>query len=473
MPLTILMFVVALCLSTIAAYYSIVGLTAIFAAAVVPIIVMGSILEIAKLTVTVWLHDNWVRCKWLMKSYLSVAVIILMLITSMGIFGFLSKAHMDQSLVSGDVQAKIAIYDEKIRISKENIDANRRALKQMDEAVDQIMGRSTTETGAERSVQIRRQQGPERKRLIAEIEAEQKKISTLNEERAPIAAEVRKVEAEVGPIKYIAALIYDEAQDTSTLERAVRWVIILLVVVFDPLAVMMLLAASESRKWQRQGSTDSTVQLEVVKPTVADTVTKTPLVDIEEPPTFSEWAANNVNSYPGNELEVEELNQAANNNKPKEDFHAVEEVEETPELSEELETSRMKQARILWKQDNPAATLKEQRKLLSRGQIDNLPWELYDGDPRIQSIVDFGKKLPARAFKGDQFVLTDSVPSRLYKFNGSQWIEINKKDTDTYTYNLAYIDFLIAGVSTGQYDPDVLTDSERIQIENRLRQDNK
>jgi hypothetical protein len=174
-----------------------------------------------------------------------------MFITSMGIFGYLSKAHMDQSLVSGDVQSKIAIYDEKIKTEKENIDAARRALKQMDEAVDQTMSRSDSERGAERAIQIRRQQQAERARLQKDIATSQSNIGRLSEERAPIAAEVRKVEAEVGPIKYIAALIYGDNPDNNLLEAAVRWVIILIVIVFDPLAVILLLASQYSFQWFR------------------------------------------------------------------------------------------------------------------------------------------------------------------------------------------------------------------------------
>ena len=109
----------ALSLSVVAAWYSILGLTAIFASAVIPIIIMGSILEVAKVTVTVWLHEYWHRCRLLMKFYLVPAVAMLMVITSMGIFGFLSKAHSDQNLVSGDSMAKVAIYDEKIRTAKD------------------------------------------------------------------------------------------------------------------------------------------------------------------------------------------------------------------------------------------------------------------------------------------------------------------------------------------------------------------
>jgi len=171
----------------------------------------------------------------------------------MGIFGFLSKAHNDQNLVSGDVQSKIAIYDEKIKTAKDNIDANRKALKQMDEAVDQVMGRSSDEKGAEKAVAIRRGQQKERARLQSEIASEQKTVAAISEERAPIAAEVRKVEAEVGPIKYIAKFIYgDHGADENMLEKAVTWIIVLIVVVFDPLAVIMLLAAQMTFGWKKE-----------------------------------------------------------------------------------------------------------------------------------------------------------------------------------------------------------------------------
>jgi hypothetical protein len=229
-----LLFFTAFVLSGIAAYYSVIGLIAIFSAAVIPVAIMGGSLEAAKLVVASWLYRYWKSIPFLMKAYFTSALVILMLITSMGIFGFLSKAHSDQSLVSGDVTAKIAVYDEKIKTAKENIDANRKALKQMDEAVDQVMGRSTDEKGADKAVALRRAQQKERGRLIAEIETYQKTVSSLNEARAPIAAEVRKVEAEVGPIKYIAAMIYGDNPDENSLERSVRWLIILLIAVFDP-----------------------------------------------------------------------------------------------------------------------------------------------------------------------------------------------------------------------------------------------
>ena len=248
-----LILFISVIISAIAAYYSVVGLTAIFAAAVVPVMIMGGALEAGKIVATVWLHNNWKRAGYAFKLYLVPAIVFLMLLTSMGIFGFLSKAHGDQSLVSGDAMAKVAIYDEKIKISKDNIDANRKALKQMDEAVDQVMGRSSDEKGADKAVAVRRSQQKERVRLQSEIQAEQKTITALSEEAAPLRAEFRKVEAEVGPIKYIAALIYGDEASQNMLEAAVRWVIILIVIVFDPLALCLILAANKQLEWGRHG----------------------------------------------------------------------------------------------------------------------------------------------------------------------------------------------------------------------------
>ena len=251
MILAWLLLLTGLTISAVAIYYSVVGLAAIFSAAFIPIVIMGGSLEIAKLVCASWLKANWDRVPRLLKIYMTTAVIVLMLITSMGIFGFLSKAHSDQSLVSGDVMSKISIYDEKIKTAKDNIDTNRKALKQMDEAVDQVMARSTTEGGADKAVAIRRGQAKERSRLQAEIASEQKLIAQQQELRAPIAAEVRKVEAEVGPLKYIAAFVYG-ATDESILEKAVTWVIITIIIVFDPLAVIMLLAAQMSFAWLKK-----------------------------------------------------------------------------------------------------------------------------------------------------------------------------------------------------------------------------
>lgn len=274
--MTYLLFAVALSLSAVAAWYAVAGLVAIFAAAAVPIVIMGSLLEVAKLTVASWLYRSWKEIPLLMKTYFTVALVVLMLLTSMGIFGFLSKAHLDQAIPVGDVAAKLALIDEKIQTEKDNINASRKELSQLDSQVDQTIARTEDARGAERSISIRRSQQKDRNRILNEIGAAQTKIAKLNEERAPIATEVRKVEAEVGPIKYIAAVIYGDSADTDTLERAVRIVTILIVIVFDPLAVLMLVAANWQLRRDKQGV------IEPISPNVWDSFFKKKGIDIDD-----------------------------------------------------------------------------------------------------------------------------------------------------------------------------------------------
>ena len=250
MLLGYLTLLTALILSLSAAVYSILGLTAIFATAFWPIVILGGSLEVGKIVTVLWLHKYWTRAEIQYKLYLCSAVAILMVLTSMGVFGFLSKAHLDQAVPSGDIQAQVSIFDDKIQTQKDNIKAARAALTQMDSAVDQTMGRSTSETGADKAAALRRSQGRERAALQNDISKAQTEIVKLQEARGPIASQARKVEAEVGPIKYIAALIYGDNPDQNILEKAVRWVIILIVIVFDPLALTLLLAATKAIEWE-------------------------------------------------------------------------------------------------------------------------------------------------------------------------------------------------------------------------------
>ena len=242
----------ALLLSSVAAVYSVTGLIAIFPGSVWAIIIMGGTLEVSKIAATVWLHKYWHRATIQFKLYLVPAIAVLMIITSMGIFGYLSASHLSQSASAGDVAAQVTILDEKIATERANIDANKKALTQMDSQVDQILGRTTDDKGATKSAQLRKSQAKERKSLQNDISASQKAIVAIQAERAPIAAQVRKVEAEVGPIRYIAALIYGDNPDSNLLERAVRWVIILLVFVFDPLAIVLILAADQTFIWIKE-----------------------------------------------------------------------------------------------------------------------------------------------------------------------------------------------------------------------------
>jgi len=482
MLLTYLMLFVALCLSAVAAFYSIIGLTAIFAAAVWPIVIMGTILEAAKLVVTVWLHEYWQDVKLSMKIYLVPAVFTLMVITSMGIFGFLSKAHLDQVVPTGDVQAQVALIDEKITNERDTIANARTLLGQLDRAVSDLAaagdreiknrdGSVTTVTAAERSLQVRRQQARDRAALTKTIEESQARIVKLQEEKAPFAKELRKVEAEVGPIKYIAALIYGDNPDTNLLEKAVRWVIIILVIVFDPLAIMMLLAATESYRWERKRRA---AVLPITPEPVPgpDPEPQTEPVPEPEPPVLG--------PKPDNPVEYKVLDDVSEPDYVEPVPDALEPDRSTLVFNPDLfqdddedhdEEDRYKEAKRIWKERNPGQTLKEQRRLLAVGRIDHLPWEDIEVAMPAQGAFGFGTQFPEQPSKGDRFVRTDVQPTRLYKYNGDDWIMVDKTLTDTYAHDQRYIDFLIERISSGEYDPELLTDSERAEIESRLRTD--
>jgi hypothetical protein len=241
----ILPFLTAIALSIVAAYYSVIGLAQIFPGSYWPIIIMGSVLEVSKLVTVSWLYNNWNVSVRMMRYYFLVAVILLMAITSMGIFGYLSKAHIEHSTSLAPLLEKEFIYEEKIKVQKEAIENNRKNLSQLDAAVDQIMVRSADEKGAERSNQIRKAQQKERTRITDVIDGSQKAIQKIIEEKSPVSLEIRKAESDFGPIKYVAEVVYG-THDRDIIDKAVRLVIFIIIIVFDPLAILLLIAANQT-----------------------------------------------------------------------------------------------------------------------------------------------------------------------------------------------------------------------------------
>ena len=254
----ILPFITALALSGIAAYYSVIGLAQIFPGSYWPIVIMGSVLEVAKLVTVSWVYNNWKTTFSALKLYFLIAVVLLMAITSMGIFGYLSKAHIEHSSAIVPQAAKVEIYDEKIKVIQSQIERNNKNLSQYDEAVDQIMGRSKDERGAERANQVRKAQQKDRKRIANENARLQKEMQTLTEEKLPLSLEVRKAESDLGPIKYVAEVVYG-TQDRDIIDKAVRLVIFIIIVVFDPLAVLLLIAANQTYKQNKESDTEKQV----------------------------------------------------------------------------------------------------------------------------------------------------------------------------------------------------------------------
>ena len=239
----IITFLSAISISVIAAGYSIIGLSTLFAGAVIPIIAMGSALEVGKLVAASWLYNNW-RNKLVpraIKAYLTFAVIVLIFITSMGIFGFLSKAHLDQVQPTSSNNIKIELIDKQIDQQQKIIDRSNKTLTLLDSALEKYVDMEYVTRG----LKEREKQKPERDALTLAINNASNEIARLTTEKATLELEQDKIEAEVGPIKYVAELIYgDEAKDHF--DKAVRWVIIVLIFVFDPLAVLLLIAANIS-----------------------------------------------------------------------------------------------------------------------------------------------------------------------------------------------------------------------------------
>jgi len=546
----------ALTISAIAIYYSVAGLAAIFAAAVIPIIVMGVALEVGKLVTAVWLHRYWDRAVWWMRTYLSLAVLVLMFITSMGIFGFLSKAHIEQTSMSQEQVALIDTLNDKETRAQAKIDRWRGELDRLmkgedvrvdglvekeQDGLDKIYARIKQEKDAFRAdakfeieqQQLRIKQAQDRRdaeiaaaekkfegtfggskqyeeavkkakdnelsvasraqaeilkintkldedlakidskyakdiadynkrindlrnqannktvdidKRIAELEGfiatEQKSIDDVREEKFGYEKEYRKLEAEVGPIKYIAEFIYGEQADTNLLEAAVRWVIIIIIFVFDPLAVLLLIASQYTFNWYRQdkggslpGKSDPDPSPEPQPPytdedwdeahrmneefdkaqqsepaiskkkegqyllwsdidpdvneesddelvykkktdqegTTLGTAQSTEKVD---PNQLALDFDKEPEEVPGNDLEkwnewVEAANKAA-----AEEPEDEEDEEDDEEFWNSL-TDEEREAMRLWKAENDRNSLKYQRKLYRKGQIDEYPWMKY------------------------------------------------------------------------------------------------
>ena len=241
MILAIITLLTALGISAVAAYYSIVGLMAIFSASAMSIAIMGVVLEIGKLITASWLYQNWKKVPFLLKSYLTLAVVVLMFITSMGIFGYLSKAHIDQGKGVAEIYLKVERVDNRIETERNTIARYEKQLTNLDTALNRYLDLGAVSKGLAK----REEQEPERRELVRLINESQKRIDDFLTERSEYQLQINSFEVEIGPIKYISALIYgDEALDY--IDTAVRAVILTLVFVFDPLAVLLLISANMS-----------------------------------------------------------------------------------------------------------------------------------------------------------------------------------------------------------------------------------
>ena len=257
----------ALAVSTVAGYFSIVGLMAIFPAAAEPILAMGVVLEVAKLVTASWLYRYWNKTALAMKSYFTVAVIILSVITSMGIFGFLSKAHLEHSVSTGDNTLQVARLDRRIETEQRRIADAETVLAQLDNTVQTLIDYDRIR-GDDGAIATRESQAAEREELNASIDTAVAAIDALSEEKLVLETEQLLIEVEVGPLLYVAEMVYGDT-DKETLDKTVRFVIILLILVFDPLAILLVVAANMSMK-ERKGESITFISEKDLEPEVEE-----------------------------------------------------------------------------------------------------------------------------------------------------------------------------------------------------------
>lgn len=628
MFLTYLMLAVALCLSVIAEFYSIVGLTAIFAGAPISITVMGVILGASKLSIIVWLHEFWKQVKLIMKIYLVSAVMVLMFLTSMGIFGYLSKAHIEQvgagqenaaqiqrltvelqrqndivksaeaksktletNGTGADVNVQSQINQEQQRIDSAysriqpaiddqqrivdaqtkiyqdqiiKIDQQLTQLQQYQDAkeverVQSLVGikadgdwgpgtaravttwkndrtsernaavlkleeantNSTIKSARDEILRIRKgveTQISESNKLInrlrnqlgkgdsASVETlineQQEKIKTANleietltQQKYTLEIEYRKFEVEVGPIKYIADLIYGDNSDKNMIEHAVRWVIILIVVVFDPLAAMMLLAATESMRWIRQrlpkpkDPIDESEKLrlsdklndheELLKKTKSerDKLFKAHSYEMERADTLAvkleEVESRTRKSLDELLAETPEVMvfETQNPNTAKDsEVETLSTVIDEPiiEIPQEIQTERVTIQTVMYHPSEGYVTF--EGKLMSIDALKSLRPDLVLSNNNHATQIIFGNKFPQYAKTGDIYIRTDAVPHIVFKFNGQKWIGIDKQLNHSYLQYIPYIQYLIQKIESGEYDAELLTEDEREEIATHIQQ---
>lgn len=262
----------ALSLAGVAGWFSIIGITAIYAAAPAHAIIMGVVLEAGKLVTTSWLYRNWAFSDWKIKIPLIIFTVILMLATSIGVFGFLSKAHLEQGAGTVDNSAKTERLAQQISREKATIDDDQKIIGQLDATINSYLGKDRTD----KSLAVRKSQTPQRNQLRADIDAAQKRIDGYSDEKLKLDSEVRKLQLDVGPIRYIAELFYGtDGSAEKNIEAAVRMFTLLIVSTLDPLAVILLIAANHTILRQQNA------KKEIIQETTQDLSTREPDSDKE------------------------------------------------------------------------------------------------------------------------------------------------------------------------------------------------
>ena len=519
MMLNYIALLTALSISGVAAYYSIYGLTAIFSGVFWPIVIMGSVLEVGKIVSTVWLHTYWHHLKLSLKAYMSLAVVILMFITSMGIFGFLSKAHIEVTSQAGGGDLLIQQVDQNIAIEQQRITDARKVMAQMDDAVAALLKGSganaerdnnRTANMTTQATKLRDSQKKERESLNASIDTANNRIAELSRQKLKLNQEQLKMEAEVGPIKYIAQLIYDDTASKDMMERAVRWVIIVIVAVFDPLAVAMVLGVTMVMNNRRrehelvehepvrdsEGTRDielpvgvervleRVVEVEVPVELIreVEVIKEVPVEVIREVEVIKEVPVEVL--VPDTELEQElaealvMLEDALN--KPAKVQYVDRIVEKTVEVIKEVPVEIIKEVQVTDTTNLNALTRELdnllQENLRKENQIHALKAELKIKDQEsagvaadeFDAVVNtslLGTQLPDSGEIGQLYLNVKT--EKLYKYTGTDWLEVDKQMNSSYTMDEHWQNYKLGQLTRGEAEWDDLTVAEQTALEQK------
>ena len=513
MMLNYLALLTALSISGVAAYYSIYGLTAIFSGVFWPIVIMGSVLEVGKIVSTVWLHTYWHHLKLSLKAYMSAAVVVLMFITSMGIFGFLSKAHIEVTSQAGGGDLLIQQVDQNIAIEQQRIADARKVMAQMDDAVAALLKGSganaerdnnRTANMTTQATKLRDSQKKERESLNASIDTANNRVAELSRQKLKLNQEQLKMEAEVGPIKYIAQLIYDDGASKDMMERAVRWVIIVIVAVFDPLAVSMVLGVTivmNNRRREHelaesepvrdsQGNMDIELPVGVVRE--VERVVEVPVEIIREVEVIREVPVEVITEVevirevpvevpvpdPETERELAEalamLEDALN--APAEIQYVDRIVEKTVEVPVEVIreipvvdttdlTALTKELDVLLQEnlrkENHIHQLKAELKMKNQEQS-GIAADEYDSEVNTSLL---GTQLPESAETGQLYL--NIKTEKLFKYTGTEWLVVDKQMNSSYTMDEHWQHWKLGQLSRGESEWDDLTQAEQSALEQK------
>ena len=503
--MAIITLLTALSMATVAAVFAIYGIIAIFAGMPQFALVMGAVIELGKIVGVSWLYRNWNEPTKI-KYFMAPLVLLAMLLTSMGIFGLLSKAHLEQTSPVANNEIQIERLDQQIAREQSRIIDAEQVISQLDQSVQALIEFDRIR-GPDGAIAVRESQADQREVLRLTIDTAQTEVDGLEDQKLELMQQLRAIELEVGPIKYIAELIYNDGQDRT--EEAVRWVIIAFVFVFDPMAILLLMAANYTLDQRKKlplvaempkqepivenkeetdvketteelnNDTDTTNDSDISDPDISDPASQSDSQPESEPigGDPSEGSENLQETVTGTDerdiVFVQPEGPIDNNTsvsvEPASVDNAAQVIAESAIKKTLITTNNIITEGVTPLHDVGDGYIEYNKQLFQKDALKEIKPDLFA--IRADSIMphsSFGTQFPKMAKKKDIFVRVDTLPNRVFRFDGNKWIEINKNLTATYLYDQEYIKYLVEKIDSGEYDAELLSDQERNQIEEYL-----